>query len=74
MTIQELSNLLWQQVERVVAHLLPNGRRVNGEWVVGDLDGNKGQSLKINLTGKRVWCEFNGGQGGDLLNLWVAVR
>lgn len=74
MTIQELSSLLWQQVERVVAHLLPNGRRVNGEWVVGDLDGNKGQSLKINLTGKRVWCEFNGGQGGDLLDLWVAVR
>ncbi|ENQ3930738.1 toprim domain-containing protein [Salmonella enterica subsp. enterica serovar Newport] len=74
MTIQELSGLLWQQVERVVAHLLPNGRRVNGEWVVGDLDGHKGQSLKINLTGKRVWCEFNGGQGGDLLNLWVAVR
>ncbi|EIC4353497.1 toprim domain-containing protein [Salmonella enterica] len=74
MTIQELSSLLWQQVERVVSHLLPNGRRVNGEWVVGDLDGNKGQSLKISLTGKRVWCEFNGGQGGDLLDLWVAVR
>ncbi|EIM5533249.1 toprim domain-containing protein [Salmonella enterica subsp. enterica] len=74
MTIQELSSLLWQQVERVVTHLLPNGRRVNGEWVVGDLDGKKGQSLKINLTGKRAWCEFNGGQGGDLLDLWVAVR
>ncbi|WP_440863068.1 toprim domain-containing protein [Symbiopectobacterium purcellii] len=73
MTIQELSGLLWQRVEQVVAHLLPNGRRVNGEWVVGDLDGNKGQSLKVNLTGKQVWCEFNGGQGGDLLDLWVAV-
>lgn len=74
MTIQELSGLLWQRVEQVVAHLLPNGRRVNGEWVVGDLDGNKGQSLKVNLTGKQVWCEFNGGQGGDLLDLWVSVR
>lgn len=74
MTIQELSSLLWQQTERVTAHLLPNGRRVNGEWVVGDLDGNQGQSLKVNLTGKQVWCEFNGGQGGDLLDLWVSVR
>ncbi|CAK8737938.1 hypothetical protein SODG_001652 [Sodalis praecaptivus] len=74
MTIQELSDLLWRQVEQVVAHLLPKGRRVNGEWIVGDLEGNSGQSLKINLTGKQVWCEFNGGQGGDLLDLWVAVR
>lgn len=74
MTIQELSDLLWRQVEQVAAHLLPKGRRVNGEWIVGDVEGNSGQSLKINLTGKQVWCEFNGGQGGDLLDLWVAVR
>lgn len=74
MTIQELSDLLWRHVEQVAAHLLHKGRRVNGEWIVGDVEGNSGQSLKINLTGKQVWCEFNGGQGGDLLDLWVAVR
>ena len=74
MNIRELSNQLWERAEDVARYLLPAGKKIHGEWCVGDLQGDKGQSLKINVNGKRVWCEFNGGLGGDLLDLWVAVR
>ena len=74
MNIKELSNQLWERAEDVARYLLPTGKKIHGEWCVGDLQGDKGQSLKINVSGKRVWCEFNGGIGGDLLDLWVAVR
>lgn len=74
MNIKDLSNQLWDRAEDVAKYLLPNGKKIQGEWCVGDLNGDKGQSLKVNVRGKRVWCEFNGGLGGDLLDLWVATR
>lgn len=74
MNIKELSDRLWDRAEEVAKYLLPTGKKMQGEWVVGDLTGSKGQSLKVHVSGKRVWCEFNGGLGGDLLDLWVAVK
>ncbi|HIH5391466.1 TPA: toprim domain-containing protein [Citrobacter freundii] len=74
MTPSQLSDLLWNQVERVAKYLLPNGKRESHEWVAGSINGESGKSLKVNLAGKKVWSDFAEGTAGDLLDLWVAVR
>lgn len=74
MTPKELSDQLWNQVDRVAKYLLPNGKRESGEWVAGSVGGEAGKSLKVNLQGKKVWQDFAEGDGGDLLDLWVLSR
>jgi uncharacterized protein (DUF927 family) len=51
----------------------PNGKRAGHEWCVGSIDGEAGESFKVNMqTGK--WAEFNGrGEtGGDVIGLYAA--
>lgn len=74
MTPSELSDLLWAQVDRVAPHLLPNGKKEGHEWVAGNVNGDKGNSLKVNLSGKKKWADFAEGDGGDMLDLWMACR
>ena len=74
LTVSELSERLWNTVDRVCKHLLPNGKREANEWCVGSIEGESGKSLKVNLAGKRAWSDFQTGESGDLLDLWVAVR
>lgn len=73
-TVKEISDRLWNQVDKVCKHLLPNGKKESNEWCVGSTGGESGKSLKVNLAGKRVWTDFQSGEGGDLLDLWVCVR
>jgi len=53
---------------------LPHGRIVGHEYTLGDLIGNPGDSLKINMkTG--LWKDFSTGDAGrDLLSLYAAIR
>jgi len=74
MSPNELSDLLWNQVEKICRHLLPNGKREGHEWVAGNAHGDKGHSLKVNLAGKKKWADFAEGDGGDMLDLWMACR
>lgn len=74
MTPSELSDLLWMQVDKVAPHLLPNGKKDGHEWVAGNVHGDKGNSLKVNLNGKKKWADFAEGDGGDMLDLWMACR
>jgi twinkle protein len=64
------------QVESVCGHLLPNGKKKSGEWRVGSVDGEEGQSLGVHLGGAKagVWSDFSTGETGDLIDLWMAVR
>lgn len=45
-------------MERYLYELFPNGSVDNGRFQVGDLYGNKGQSLKYNLE-KNIWKDFS---------------
>lgn len=56
----------------LVPEWFPSGRQIGREWVVGNLRGDKGESLKINLdTG--VWSDFATGEsGGCLVTLYAA--
>jgi len=67
---------LCERAEDVCRHLLPNGHREGGEWVVGSVAGETGHSCKVNLAGKvGVWKDFAGDKGGKtLLSLWMHAR
>jgi twinkle protein len=75
-TANEIASKLKQRAEEVAKYLLPNGKRVGNEWLVGSIAGNPGESLKICLAGDKVgvFCDFATGDKGDLLTLWHLKR
>jgi len=65
---------LLDRAEPVCRHLLPAGKRDGNEWHCGNLRGESGQSLKINLA-EGIWRDFATGESGsNLLELWRQVR
>lgn len=75
-TPRQLAEMLASRVPDVCRELLPNGKREGQEWRVGSADGEAGKSLGVHLVGERagVWCDFESGEAGDLLDLWARVR
>lgn len=71
MTAGELSRALAAQAERIARELLPNGKQQQGEWVVGNVQGDPGKSTSICIRGEKagVWEDFATGEHGDLLDL-----
>jgi hypothetical protein len=59
-----------------LGYLFPAGKRHGHEFVVGNLRGDAGDSLKVSLNGKgTVWSDFaTGDSGGDILDLWAQAR
>lgn len=76
MNAAELSAKLSSEAASVAAYLLPRGKKSAGEWKVGNTSGEPGQSLSVRVTGTKagVWRDFSSGEGGDLLDLWMAAR
>lgn len=74
--ITEIKRLLADRAQSVAEYLLPQGRKEGSEWRAGSTDGEKGQSLGVHLSGGKagVWADFNGGDSGDLLDLWSKVK
>ena len=72
----ELRNRLLDQLEAVLMYLFPNGKRQGTRFVVGNVQGNAGDSLVIELEGPKrgLWIDFATGESGDVLALWAAVR
>lgn len=72
-TFAEVKRASLQAIDRVLAHWLPNGQRVDGgkEYTAPNptrADKRAG-SLKVNLA-KGTWCDFaTGDRGGDLIDL-----
>ena len=62
------------RADQLVPSWLPNGKREGHEWKVGNLRGDAGRSLSINLT-TGAWGDFAAGEvGGDLLALYAAIH
>lgn len=77
LTAKDIAEKLARQAEQVAKYLLPNGKRMGQEWLVGSLEGEGGGSLKIHLCGAKagVWCDFaSGTDRGDILDLWAKTR
>jgi twinkle protein len=76
MRASELAQRLGMQVEPVARMLLPDGKRVGGEWRVGGVSGEPGKSMGVHLGADKpgVWMDGATGESGDLIGLWMAVR
>lgn len=76
MKAKEIAERLAEDAEGVCRRLLPHGKQQGAEWLVGNTEGEPGQSCKVHLSGAKagVWRDFAGGKGGDLLDLWAAVK
>ena len=76
MNAGELKSRMASQAQRIAEHLLPQGKRKGPEWKAGNTSGEPGDSLSVRVTGDRagVWKDFASGEGGDLLDLWMACR
>ena len=72
----EIRNRLLAQPEGVLRHLLPNGKRYYNQYHVGNIQGDSGDSLKIELQGPKagMWQDFATNEGGDIFDLWANVR
>lgn len=77
MDAHQLKEMLNRQAEAVAEMLLPNGKRVGRDWVVGDVSGASGKSCKVCVKGARVgvWKDFGDSEkGGDLIELWARTK
>ncbi|MBT6546442.1 MAG: topoisomerase, partial [Rhodobacteraceae bacterium] len=70
----EINARLLPMLPNLLAEWLPAGRKEGCEYVCGDLQGNPGVSLKVNLdTGK--WSDFaTDDKGGDIVSLYAALK
>lgn len=67
---------LLDRLEEVLCWLFPRGRIVRRQFRVGNLQGDPGQSLVVELDGERrgCWYDHATGLGGDILSAWSEVR
>ncbi len=72
----EIKAALLARLPEVLRYLFPNGRILKREFQIGNLRGDKGQSLKVSLHGDKagLWQDFESGNGGDIFDLWAAVH
>lgn len=71
---QALAEDLLARARSLLPQWLPGGKFRGHEFQCGDLSGNAGTSLSINVnTGK--WADFaTGDKGGDLISLYAAIH
>ena len=72
MNASAIAAALGARAEAVCRQYLPHGRRQGRYWVAGDLDGARGRSLYVRLSGPGVpgkWTDAASGEHGDLLDL-----
>jgi hypothetical protein len=66
-----LKAAICDHVETLCRHYYPNGKRIGNQWVVGNVNGDAGQSLKIELEGEKAGLtyDFATSEGCDFLDL-----
>jgi hypothetical protein len=76
--LAQLKERLNRDVNSLIPRLYPAAVRAGHFWEIGNVDGDKGQSLKINADGNRIgiWTDFagdglDGRPAGDMLSLVV---
>ncbi|MBS4018728.1 MAG: AAA family ATPase [Dechloromonas sp.] len=72
----EIRNRLLDQLESVLLYLFPRGKRRGSQFYIGNLQGEPGDSLVVELEGPKrgVWIDFATGDSGDVLGLWASTR
>ncbi|VVC46367.1 Zinc finger, CHC2-type [Cinara cedri] len=73
---KELKEELLNNLRSCLEYLFPNGTFHSHEFWVGNIQGNRGKSLRVELTGDRkgLWKDFATNEKGDIIYLWAAVK
>ena len=71
--IPDVAKKLQLRAESILKDWFPNGKKLGNEFLVGSLNGEAGQSLRINM-GTGQWADFSNqtDRGGDLVSLYAA--
>ncbi len=71
MTYAEAKRSLAPRMEELCRQLLPNGTREGTTWRVGNIGGDRGQSLEVELQGPKagLWLDRAGNDKGDAIHL-----
>jgi AAA domain len=70
----QIRDLSLAQADRLLCDWFPNGKRVGREFKVGNIAGDRGESLSINLNTGR-WADFEAGIGGpDLIGVRACMK
>ncbi|MBF0461284.1 MAG: AAA family ATPase [Magnetococcales bacterium] len=74
--VERLKECMQGRMESVLSYLLPAGKVRSGKFYVGDVQGNPGDSMEVELTGPKagMWFDHATGQGSDIIELWAVVR
>ena len=74
-SVDELKARLHGNLRGVLSHLFPAGVFRQGKFMVGDVQGNRGDSLTVELSGPKagMWHDFATKEGGDIISLWAAA-
>ena len=74
-TTEDIKTRMLFNIRGVLSYLLPGGVYQGGKFVAGDVRGNRGDSLSVELNGQKagMWHDFATGEGGDIISLWAAV-
>ncbi|MEQ8693733.1 MAG: AAA family ATPase [Gammaproteobacteria bacterium] len=75
LSVEEIKVRLNANLRGLLSYLYPAGVFRHGKFLVGDVRGNKGESLSVELSGPKagMWHDFATGEGGDVLALWAAA-
>lgn len=75
-SISDVSAKLAGQAEAVCRMLLPAGKKHGKLFECGSVYGEEGKTLKVQLDGPHAgkWQDWNGGEKGDLLDLWALAK
>lgn len=65
---------LLQRLESILQALYPHGRVRRGKFHLGNVEGEKGDSLEVELSGPKagLWTDHATGEGGDVFDLVAA--
>ncbi len=74
--IKHLKDKLISSINETLFYLFPNGEIKNNKFYIGNIEGDYGKSLNIDLEGKSAgfWYDFATGNGGDIFDLWAQVH
>jgi hypothetical protein len=72
----EIRKQLLNRLEPMLMHLFPRGKCRGAQFLVGNLQGEPGDSLVVELAGDKrgLWIDFATGESGDILALWASAR
>lgn len=73
---KDVIDALHRRIDQALFYLFPNGETARHQFLIGDIHGNAGESLKVELEGSKVgqWFDFATGEGGDIFKLWGLAR